>query len=361
MVLETLDVKNNDIFIYSLNKFDLNRNFKLINKDATVKYPKPIHFNDVCRHLADGRPKNVIVYRLLTNLPRMDQTFLKYGYVMNIDDNKEILYFDPIFAIKELEEYSNIGEYPFLRFRIQQIGLLSMMTSFGEAKYHEVYAFDLEVAEVRYQNDRVFAEIIFAFEEVHFDEEEAGNPAEKNRVIPKRKFVAVTSEEMKTDFVEEDPSANAQVLKKLRTVQITTSETPPNSLQSDLRKKETAEKLPFYIPQKPFVEKHPEPETSDIAPGPIGTQKPAQQKRTPLPPLPGDPKVQPRTSPPKAKPTFGDFLTKVKRDLDEREADKPPKQERIPVINIFKTSSYISEFVVEREKKQVVLKLKKRD
>ncbi len=373
MVLETLDVKKNDIFIYSLNKFDLNRNFKLINKDSTIKYPKPIHFNDVCRYLADGRPKNVIVYRLLTNLPRMEQTFLKYGYIMNINGIKEVFYFDPIFAIKELEEYSDIGEYPFLRFRVQQVGLLSMMTSFGEAKYHEIYAFDLEVAEVRYQNDRVFAEIIFAFDEVHFDEEDAANPAEKNRVIPKRKFIAITSEDMKSDFIEEDPSTNAQTLNKLRTKQGDTSETLANSWQSTLRKNQTAEQLPTYTPmspaKKPIVQNKPAAEPIAIiskavtppSPAPMQEQKTEKLKPIPLPAPREEPKVQPRTAHPRTKQTFGDFLNKVKRDIDEREIEEQPlKQERMPVINIFKTSSHISDFVVEREKKQVVLKLKKR-
>jgi hypothetical protein len=374
MVLETLDVKKNDIFVYSLNKFDLNRNFKLINKDASIKYPKPIHFNDVCRYLNDGRPKNIIVYRLLTNLPKMDQTFLKYGFVMNIDGAKEVIYFDPVFALKELEDYSDIGEYPFLRFRIQQVGMLSMLSSFGEAKYHEVYAFDLEANEVRRQNDRVFAEIIFAFDEIHFEEEDVANPVEKDRMIPNRKFVTMTAEDVRSDLIEEDPHANANTIKKLRTMPSRTAELLADNLQRDIRKRQTLEQMPLPRPQlnleqEPKAVEQPKPVQQPSSPR--TTLPPAPVLKSPAPKV-DEPKAEaPKPAPPKAGPgpkskqSFGDFLNKVKKDLDtSQETDEsgtPEKPERMPVINIFKTSAHIQDFVVEREKKQVVLKLRKRD
>jgi hypothetical protein len=373
MILETLDVKKNDIFIYSLNKFDLNRNFKLINKDAAIKYPKPIHFNDVCRYLGDGRPKNIIIYRLLTNLPRIDQTFIKYGFIMDIDGAKEVIYFDPVFALKELEDYSDIGEYPFLRFRIQQVGLLSMLSNFGQARFHEVYAFDLEANEVRRQNDRVFAEIIFVFDEIHFDEDDAANPAEKNREIPNRKFVAVTSEELRSALVEEDPLTNA--IMKLRTMPGRTSEMLADTMQRDIRKRQTMEQMPPELRRPPVSS---DPVNSSHRPQPPKTDPPLPKpalKATP-PPVPqpqaqpATPKSEPPAKPapagpaPKAKQTFGDFLTKVKKDLDSQEPQEAVEQnqpERMPLINIFKTSAHIQDFVVEREKKQVVLKLRQRD
>ncbi len=397
MILETLDVKKNDIFVYSLNKFDLNRNFKMINKDAAIKYPKPIHFNDVCRFINDGRPKNLIVYRLLTNLPQIDQSFLKYGFLMNLDGSKEVIYFDPVFAIKELEEYSDIGEYPFLRFRIQQIGLLSMMTSFGEAKFHEVYAFDLEASEVRWQNDRVFAEIIFAFDEVHFDEEDVTSPMEKEKTIPHRKFVAITAEDVKSSFVEEDPGTNANTIKKLRTMATRTAETLADNLQLEIRKKQTLEQIPPELPRqkpaptaapataepKPVKQTGPasapvSPVKKPVPPGQVAPPHVARQQAAafdePAKPKPGPAAPAPQTSkaqPPsrdtvqkKSKQTFGEFLTKVKQDIGEvpeTPEESVGRPERIPVISLFKTSSNIQDFVAERGKKQVVLKLRKRD
>ena len=338
MILETLDVKKNDVFIYSLNKFDLSRNFKLINKDAKIKYPKSLHFNDVCKFFADGRPKNIIVYRLLTNLPHLDPRMVKHGYMVTIDGNKEIVYFDPIFAIKELEEFSEIDTYPFLRFRIQQIGLISQLARFGQPEFHEVYAFDLEVSEVRMQNDRVFAEIIFAFDEVHFEEENSDIPQEKNRVIPPRRFVAVTAEEMRSDLVEEDPSGPSQDIHKFRTTISDTMEKPhPKPHPKEVE------------PPKPGPYKLPEGQSFSRPRSISKAEKPVEEKPKPAPaPLRSKPE-----------PTFGDFLSKVKKDIKQEE---PPevKERRGEVINIFKTSSNIQDFVEERGKKQVVLKLKSR-
>ncbi len=336
MILETLDVKHNDVFIYSLNKFDLSRNFKLINKDAKIKYPKSLHFNDVCKFFMDGRPKNIIVYRLLTNLPHLDPRMVKHGYMVTIDGVREIVYFDPIFAIKELEEFSEIDSYPFLRFRIQQIGLISQLAKFGQPEFHEVYSFDLEVSEVRMQNDRVFAEIIFAFDEIHFEEENADIPQEKNRVIPPRRFVAVTAEEMRSDLVEEDTTGRHQDIHKFRT---TISDTM----------------------EKPHPKPHPKEEAGPQA-GPLKSSDASSFSRPRTvskaeQPMEEKPKPAPAPIRNKPKPTFGDFLNKVKHEIKEEEvpATRPQRGE---VINIFKTSANIQDFVEERGKKQVVLKLR---
>ena len=346
MILETQDVKKNDIFIYSLNKYDLAKNFKLINKDAKIKYPKSIHFNDVCRFFSDGRPKNIIVYRLLTNLPNLDPAMLKFGFVVNIDKAKEVVYFDPVYAIKELEEFSDIDSYPFLRFRIQQIGLISQLSHFGEPSFHEVYAFDLEVTEVKWQNDRVFAEIIFAFDEVHFDEEDADVPAEKNRDIPPRRFVAVTAEEVKSDLIEEDMEGNLSTIRKLRASPNKTAESLADDIQKEIRKRNTVEAVPL--------------ETSKL-PGSTSFSRP---RPAPAEPVKEEPKAAapgPYVPKKKAEPTFGDFLNKVKHEIqDEPHEEEPTKRRGGEVINIFKTSAHIQDFVNERGKKQVVLKLRKR-
>lgn len=349
MILETLDVKKNDIFVYSLNKFDFNRNFKLINKDDSIKHPKSIHFNEICRLLTDGRPKNVVVYRLLTNLPQMDHKFLKYGFVLNVAGNREVVYFDPCFAIKELEEYSNIADYPFLRFRVQQVGLLSMLTSFGEPRFQEVYAFDMEPAEVRWQNDRVFAEIIFAFDDVNFDEEDVMFPGEVNKIAPKRKFVAVTSEDVKTDFIEEDSTANAAALKKLRAIKNHTSETLANSLQGEMRKRLTIEETEVPLP-------HPK-----VSFGTTQTQNTTETKEAAKTPAP-IPEAAPKPAE-QNKPTFGQFLTKVKKDISQEDKEKSTtgKNDKQAIISIFKTSAHIQGFVEDRGKKQVVLKLRKQE
>jgi hypothetical protein len=343
MILETLDVKKNDIFIYSLNQFDFVSNFKLINKDSKIKYPKSIHYNDVCKHINDSRPKNLIVYRLLTNIPHLDPDYLKYAFVLSVDGHREAIYFDPVFAVKELEEFSDIEQYPFLRFRIQQIGLIFSLGSFGSPTFHEVYAFDLEAVEVKHQNDRVFAEIIFAFDEVHFDEEDVVNAAQRNRNIPERRFSTMASDEPRSDFVEEDPASKADTIKKLRTSRMNTAESLAQRLRTDAGIQQAAPQQSGMNRQDPIANK-PQPKA-----------KP-EKEETPKPAVPSEPLNKSLTS--KQKPTFGDFLSKVKKDLGE-EPVKEEKRPRVQTLNIFKTSSHIQDFVEEREKKQVVLKLKK--
>jgi hypothetical protein len=61
----------------------------------------------------------------------------------------------------------------------------------------------------------------------------------------------------------------------------------------------------------------------------------------------------------KDKPTFGDFLTKVKRNMQEEETPVEKRHKAQGMTNIFKTNAHITDFVNERGKKQVVLKLRR--
>lgn len=364
MILETLDVKKNDIFIYSLNQFSMSKNFKLLNKDAKIKYPKSIHYNDVCRYIADGRPKNLILYRMLTNLTNFDPNYMKYGITLMIDGAREIMYFDPIFAVKELEDLSELETYPNLRFRVQQVGLISLFNKFGEPQFHEAYSFDLEAVEVKHQNDRVFAELIFAFDEVHFDEEEGDAVQQPERKIPQRRFVAMTADEIKSSLIEEDAGSNLATIRRLQAQQAQTAEAISENMQADLRRKQTRDYTDTSTrPMPPVPKNH-----FDIINTPAPVKKEEEKIQQPVAqpaPQPGParasfPKKPAQTAAPKGKPTFGDFLNRVKKNIQEEEnVEQVPEQQQ--VINLFKTSAHIQNFVVERSTKQVVLKLRKQE
>ena len=173
---------------------------------------------------------------------------------------------------------------------------------------------------------------------MHFEEENSDIPQEKNRVIPPRRFVAVTAEEMRSDLVEEDPSGPSQDIHKFRTTISDTMEKPhPKPHPKEVE------------PPKPGPYKLPEGQSFSRPRSISKAEKPVEEKPKPAPaPLRSKPE-----------PTFGDFLSKVKKDIKQEE---PPevKERRGEVINIFKTSSNIQDFVEERGKKQVVLKLKSR-
>ncbi len=171
MFLETLDVRRNDVLIYSHNRFDFNNNFKIVFKKEPIKRPHSISYFEVCEFVKDPVPKNLIVYRLLTNVPELDSYSTKYGYFIRIEGRMELIYFDPIFAIKDLRHLRfNLDPEQF-RFKIQQVGLTYSGKAELEANYSEVFSFDLSAQEAQNQNDKIFADAIFAFDESFIDEE----------------------------------------------------------------------------------------------------------------------------------------------------------------------------------------------
>lgn len=163
MLLETLDIKKDDIVIYSQNIFDLDNNFKIIFKDDPEKKVRKIGFYDVCHFVNEYSPKNLIVYRLMTNINDFSLHASKFGFKMFIKEEPEIIYFDPVFAIRELEEYPGTVDES-LRFRIQQIGLTTLSRVENIANFAEIYSIDLRPYEAKFQKDKVFADAIFALD-----------------------------------------------------------------------------------------------------------------------------------------------------------------------------------------------------
>ncbi|MDP2302186.1 MAG: hypothetical protein Q8N03_07165 [Ignavibacteria bacterium] len=309
MILETLDVKNNDIFIYSENKFDLANNFKLINKDAKVKKPIKIHYNDVIGFINDHNPKNLVMYRLLTNITDFDVNLIKYGQPINVNGIEEFFHFDPIFAIKELEQYGDLHQYPFLRFRIQQVGLITQLRSFGKVNYTEVYCFDLLATEARWQNDRVFAEMIFAFDSVDFSSDKLEKPISKVVTPPittqRNNTLKPLRYTNKDNLVEEVKDIDGAKVKKLST---TAFNIPPSTPR-------------FQRVNSPKVEQEQERQ-------PVG--KPNRQN---LQPAPGPQSTENKTTSPQHK----------------------------KLSDLFKSSKSINDFIAERGKQQIVLKLKEEE
>ena len=172
MLLETLEVKKNDVLIYSQNKFDFKDNFKIIFKNEKIKHPRTIDYFEVCEFVKDNSPKNIIVYRLLTNVSKLDAYSTKYGYFIKVNDNMELVYFDPVFAIKDLRHLKFDLDPDDFRFKIQQVGYTSLSRKENETSYSEVFSIDLRAVEAQNQNDKIFAEAIYAFDENFIDQEE---------------------------------------------------------------------------------------------------------------------------------------------------------------------------------------------
>jgi len=161
MLLETLDIKKDDIVIFSQNIFDLENNFKIIFKDDPGKKIRKIGFYDVCHFVNEYTPKNLIVYRLMTNSNDFSLHASKFGVKLFIKEEPEIIFLDPVYAIKELEEFPGTVDEN-LRFRIQQIGLTTLSRVDNVSNFAEIYSIDLRPYEAKYQKDKVFADAIFA-------------------------------------------------------------------------------------------------------------------------------------------------------------------------------------------------------
>jgi hypothetical protein len=171
MFLETLDLRTTDVLIYSQNMFNFDESFKIVFKNEKLKRPRRITYFDVCSYIKDPSPKNLVIYRLLTNVNNLNAYTTKYGYFIKINGKNELIYFDPIFAIKDLRHLRFDLDPEKFRFKIQQSGLTSLTKKESEPNFAEVYSFDLKAIEAQSQNDKIFADAIFAFDENYVDKE----------------------------------------------------------------------------------------------------------------------------------------------------------------------------------------------
>ncbi len=315
MLLETLDVKTNDVVIFSENISDLGNNFKIIYKDDPRKEIKSINYEGVCRFINEYTPKNLIVYRLLTNIKSFEIYLSKYGYNLSINGKPELIYFDPIFAVKELEDYNEAINYYDLRFRIQQVGLTMLNREGNLPNYMEIYSIDLEASEARNQNDKAFAEAIF-FSNATIKPSESNKIEKKKPSVIKRKSFG----ERIIDLKAKD-GGSAAILK----------------ISDD----------------KNFDYKHVQKANLKTKVTPVEHKKdfPANKETS-----------KALTSEKNSESAFSEFLKNKKKETTE--IDKPSiTKERIDesrLINIFKSSASLNRNLKEKENRHFVLKLDKK-
>lgn len=223
MLLETLDLRRNDVLIYSQNRFNFNDNFKIIYKNEKVKRVRSINYFDVCNFVKEVTPKNLIVYRLLTNVSHLDAFSTKYGYFIKVNGKAELVYFDPIFAIKDLRHLRFDFDPDQFRFKIQQLGLTSLTKRDSEnsslpgaeAEFAEVYSFDLKAFEAQNQNDKIFSDAIFAFEEVLSEEEQVPAPIKMKEEVKSEKYQPKRFEAVENLEIKEDRHTAKQNLNRV--------------------------------------------------------------------------------------------------------------------------------------------------
>ncbi|KUG24931.1 hypothetical protein ASZ90_005258 [hydrocarbon metagenome] len=212
MLLETLDIRKKDVMIFSQNRFDFNNNFRIIYKSQKIKRPQKISYFDVCEIVKDPIPKNLIVYRLLTNVTELDGYSTKYGYFIKVNGKLELIYFDPVFAIKDIRHLRFDFDPELFRFKIQQVGLTSTRVQGLEADYDEVFGFDLKAHEAQNQNDKIFADAIFAFDDSYIDDD----VFDEDDIIIEKKLNAELARDFKSEGITrlENISEEKSVLKE---------------------------------------------------------------------------------------------------------------------------------------------------
>ena len=322
MLLETLDIKKNDIIIYSQNIFNIEKNFKIIFKDDPDKLSRKINYGDVCRFVNEYTPKNLIVYRLLTNINDFRIDLSKYGFFLNINNETELIYFDPVFAVKELEEYSKVVSLNNLRFRIQQVGLTTLNRKRNLPNFAEIYAVDLEAMEAKFQNDKVFADAIFAFS---FSTK--GIAKRTNKLVAKKEPVKEKDSPEKKSFAQ-------KIIKPAG---------KPNTEQIEnikMIKHEISEDKDFDISQIMRMNFR----------GKTGVDEPVEAGQSVK--AEGDKKEGTQET------LFAEF---VKKKL-ENENQKPEgtTADKIDFVDIFKSGTPLKEYISQKENKKIVLKLKKK-
>ena len=160
MLLETKNIRENDIIIYSRNSTDENYNFRIVFKNDPHTHHRIISFNYVKKLITEYFPKNLIAYRILCNLPDITIGNVNYGCVIMADNEPELIFTDPVFAVQTIEEYIQYNHSIEFRFRIQKVGYTTLNKVEGKANYKEEFVFDLNIDEAINQNDEIFVKAI---------------------------------------------------------------------------------------------------------------------------------------------------------------------------------------------------------
>jgi hypothetical protein len=363
MLLETLDIKIDDIVIYSQNIFDLENNFKIIFKDDPKKKIRKIGYYDVCHFVNEYTPKNLIVYRMMTNITAFSLHTSKFGFKVFIGEVPEIIYFDPVFAIRELEEYPGTVDEN-LRFRIQQIGLTTLSRVDNVPNFAEIYSIDLRPYEAKYQKDKVFADAIFALN-VEYNTNNK-NVKLSDNIIGKPIAVIHEKNEPSGKIKKENPDSNKTQGNSLSNVFYNV-----RSGSKELRSKELIPKKKEEIIQREFKEeksvagelsrkeedikfiKHEIAEDKNFDYKQILKMKFIEDDYKPDA-AKEFPKIIRHDS--EKKYTFREFLqTNISPNVDKKKEEKGRH-----LTDLFKSPEPLIKLVEERQKEKIVLKLNKK-
>jgi hypothetical protein len=197
MLLETKNIKENDIIIYTRNSMDENYNFRIIFKNDPHIHHRLISFEHVKKLITEYFPKNLIAYRILCNFPDIKISSAKHGCVIMADNEPELIFTDPVFAVQSIEEYIQFNHNNEFRFRIQKVGYTTLNKVDGKANFNEEFVFDLNIDEAINQNDEIFVQPLIAKRITSRKKKKSGSEIKRNIIFK-------PENQNKLGFIEED-------------------------------------------------------------------------------------------------------------------------------------------------------------
>ena len=197
MLLETKNIRENDIIIYSRNSTDENYNFRIIFKNDPHTHHRIISFEHVEKLITEYFPKNLIAYRILCNFPDITIGNVIFGCVILTEGEPELIFTDPVFAVQTIEEYIQYSHNNEFRFRIQKVGYTTLNKVEGKANFKEEFVFDLKIDEAINQNDEIFVKPLIEKRII------SRRPKKSGRDI-KRNIIFKPENQNALEFIEED-------------------------------------------------------------------------------------------------------------------------------------------------------------
>ncbi|MCF6270562.1 MAG: hypothetical protein L3J41_12680 [Melioribacteraceae bacterium] len=168
MLIETYEYNNYGSIIFSKNKFDFLTNFVIVDK-SNPEITKNLDFKEISTFINKPVKKNLILYRLLTNDEDLDPFSSKIGFFIKLEKKIEIVYFDPIFILKDLEFLKITLPKDEFMFKIQQVGYKTKTILDESVIYEEHFCVDLSDDEAKNQNDSIFAETMLSLKNSSLD------------------------------------------------------------------------------------------------------------------------------------------------------------------------------------------------
>ena len=212
MLLETKNIRENDIIIYSRNSMDENYNFRIIFKNDPHTHHRLISFEHVKKLITEYFPKNLIAYRILCNFPDITIGNVNYGCVIMADNEPELIFTDPVFAVQTIEEYIQYNHNIEFRFRIQKVGYTTLNNIEGKANFKEEFVFDLNINEAINQNDEIFVSPLIEKRITSRKQKKSGREIKRNIIFK-------PENQKSNEFIEENERP-AQTKKEIDTQEL---------------------------------------------------------------------------------------------------------------------------------------------